>query len=93
MSETSRRGFLFAAGAAAAAPALAAPQNPGISAANTTPRRAYSMKLGVHMTNWQNLWRKGVISWEEIGKVSAQLGFHGIELQQDNVENASKQEL
>jgi sugar phosphate isomerase/epimerase len=95
MSETSRRGFLFAAGAAAASSALGNPQtpDPASAASSSSPRRSYSMKLGVHMTNWQNLWRKGVISWEEIGRISAQLGFHGIELQQDNVENVAKPEL
>lgn len=91
MPETSRRGFLLGAGAVAASPAFADPQSP--AATEASPRRAYSMRLGVHMTNWQNLWRKGVISWEEIGRVSAQLGFHGIELQQDNVEKADKSEL
>jgi|SRR5579872_2357417 len=93
MSQTSRRGFLAAAGVMAASSAQGNPQSSLPVSSTASSRRPFSMKLGVHMTNWQNLWRKGTISWEEIGRVSAQLGFHGIELQQDNVENASKAEL
>jgi len=91
MPETSRRGFLLAAGAVAASSAFGDPQSsPAAAGSSISARRAYSMKLGVHMTNWQNLWRKGAISWEEIGRVTAELGFHGIELQSDNVENVDK---
>lgn len=87
MPEASRRNFLAVAGGIAAA-ALAEAQGSGQPARPSRP--TYSMKLGVHMTNWQNLWRKGAISWEEIARVSASLGFHGIELQQDNVEGVDK---
>jgi sugar phosphate isomerase/epimerase len=48
------------------------------------------MSLGVHMTNWQVLLRKNVMTWQDIGRVSAELGFHGIELQGDNVQNVDK---
>jgi len=88
MPEASRRGFLMAAGMLPGAAVIAEAQSPApLTAAQP---RAFSMKLGVHMTNWQNLWRKGEISWEEIGRVSAELGFHGIELQAVNVENVDK---
>ena len=48
------------------------------------------MTLGVHMTNWESLLRKNVVTWQDIGRVSAELGFHGIELQADNVQNLDK---
>ncbi len=90
MPQTSRRGLVAALGAAAAASAFGDPQSAPERTASGSTGRSYSMKLGVHMTNWQNLWRKGTISWEEIGRVSAELGFHGIELQSDNVEKVDK---
>jgi sugar phosphate isomerase/epimerase len=49
------------------------------------------MRLGVHMTNWQNLWRRGVMKWEDIARVTADLGFTGIQLQSDNVQNLDQQ--
>ena len=91
MFHASRRGFLSAAAAMAAIPILTSAQTlPTTSGADTSPRRPFSMKVGVHMTNWENLWRRGVMSWEDIARTTAELGFHGIELQADNVQNVDK---
>lgn len=91
MSDTSRRSFFTAAAAIAATSKFATAQSSPINAASLPgPRLPYSMKLGVHMTNWQNLWRRGVMNWEDIARVTAQLGFQGIELQADNVQNVDK---
>jgi len=86
MSDSSRRTFLtaMAAGLGSQA-ALAGPQNSGAPTPPSKPRN-FSMKLGVHMTNWQPLWRNGTVTWEDIARINSELGFHGIELQSDNVQ-------
>ena len=88
MFEISRRGlFACAAAGLVASTGLSEPQSSAATALPASQKRKFSMSLGVHMTNWQVLLRKNVMTWQDIGRVSAELGFHGIELQGDNVQN------
>lgn len=59
----------------------------------SSPKRQFSMSLGVHMTNWQYLLEKRVVTWEDIGRISAELGFTGIQLQANNVAGLDKSAL
>ena len=84
MAGPSRRHFIGSLAAGVAVSSVAAGQQ--TTAPAPARSRNFSMKLGVHMTNWEPLWRKGVVTWEDIARINSELGFQGIELQADNVE-------
>src|SRR5215472_2264961 len=93
MSQLSRRGLLASAAAGfAASRGFGQPQSSSPPGAVPVParNRQFSMTLGVHMTNWQTLLKRNVVTWQDIGRISSDLGFRGIELQADNVENLDK---
>src|SRR5437870_1156742 len=94
MSHFSRRGFFNAAavglaGSAAIAGAQVSPASAGPSGSARRDRK-FNMRFGVHMTNWQVLLQKNLITWNEIGRVSAELGFEGIELQGAGLEKMDR---